>query len=259
MKRAIAAAAVVLLVALAACSANEGTGVTAGDSSRAPGDPHAPAPYSPPGPEYEGNLPGPDEHLHTEGEAILDWSPAPNFAKFVEWSHAAVVGRVTAVGASRWNFPGKTRPPEETFTMEFRDATIEVQEVIYDSPTLPAKAGQALTVRLYGNGSDSGERVEGAEPVRRYNAISGPVAVGDRVLWVLGLAQFPFTDGSTEPIPKLVGDYYGAWRIGADLLAMNVLPARTVPFAALVGRLKAERATPTNGATGARGRVNPLE
>lgn len=261
MKRTVAAVAAVLMLALAGCSANDGTGVTAAGaegSERAPGNPNGPAPESPPGPEYQGNLPDPRYPVQQEsGPLGLDWSPPPNFAKFVEWSHAAVIGRVTTIGPKRVNVRDGTEGG--VLAMEFRDATVQVDEVLYDSANLPTKAGQSLTVRLLGDGTNTGKDVHGAEPVEKSNAISGPVAVGDRVLWVLGMAQFPFMDGSTEATPKLVADYYGAWRIGADLLAQSVVPARSVPLAALAAKLKAERATPSDGRTGQRGRVNPLE
>lgn len=198
--------------------------------------------------------------LSTAQVLHLDWSPAPNFQAFVDWSDAAVTGRVTAIAPARWNTRDNREPTGST-GLRFRDATVFVDTVVYDSAKLPVKAGQELTVRLYGDDTDTGPEVGGAGPVKKYNKITGPVAVGDEVLWVLATIKFGMNDGTTDDVVKLVTDFFGAWRIdrGAGQ-AKNAEPARTVPVEALVGRLRAERQSPSDpGSNGKRGKVNPLE
>jgi hypothetical protein len=143
----------------------------------------------------------------------------------------------------------------------YQDVSLVVDEVVYDSPKVPARPGQTITVRLNGDGTDSGDEVGGAAPVRRVNALSGPVAVGDRVLWVLVRGDFTFTDNRAEQTVMLNTDFYGAWRIGTSLVAENLEIRRSVPLAALIAKLRAERATPTTlpQSDQFRGKVNPLE
>ena len=262
MKRAFASTVALLVLALAGCSTDEQgvTAVGAEGSNRAPGDPHGPAPDSPPGPEYSGNLPDPRYPVRAEPAGdIYEWGPAANFAQFVKLSNAAIIGRVSGISPARWNTPDGSTPAEGPDAMKFRDATVMVDEVVFDSSTLPVKAGETMTVRLLGDGTPTGSAIDGAEGIRYFNEISGPVAVGDRVLWVLGLAKFPLTDGTTVATPKLAADYFGSWIIGADVVARSLVPARTVPLAALVAKFRTERATPTDAGTGSRGKVNPLE
>ncbi|HVF76146.1 MAG TPA: hypothetical protein VM938_14000 [Acidimicrobiales bacterium] len=252
-------ATLVCALAVGGCSRSD-TGVSAvgaDPSERAPGDPHGPAPETTPGPEYDGNHPDP-QHVHDEpGVGVYDWAPPPNFAKFVQWSHAAVIGRVTAIAPPRWNTTDNQ--PDEHGVM-FRDAQLAVEEVIYNAPELPATVGTTVTVRLTGDGSETGPATHGAEPIRHLNAIAGPVAAGDKVLWVLGMDDFPFRGGTTEKTPRLVYDYFGAWRITSELLALNPQPLRTVPLAPLVAKLKAVRAAPpSTGNTGTQGKLNPIE
>jgi hypothetical protein len=253
MKRSLALAAVLLVaVLLAACSGKSDTGVKVNGPAAAP----------PPKLGTNGEPDDPSTLSTDSGGAVYEWAAAPNLASFVSNSHAAVVGRVVNIGPARWNT--KDGAPGDERALQFRDATLVVDEVVYDSATLKVAVGKELQVRLTGDGTDTGTAVAGAAPVRRVNALSGPVAVGDKVLWVLGMAQFPFNDGMTtvrtEAIPKLVTDFYGAWKVdSAADRALSILSARTVPFRALVLKLKVERATPSPTGVGSRGRVNPLE
>jgi hypothetical protein len=196
---------------------------------------------------------------------VWDWTPAPNFAFFVKNSHAAVKGQVVEMSAPRFNTKDGT-PTADERAMVFRDATLAVEDVLYDSSELHVTPGQKLVVRLMGDGTDTGARVDGAGPVKHTNAISGPVAKGDTVLWVLAVSQFPFmnddmmTLARTEAVPKLFTDLYGAWLV--DLVAdkaKSIVPNRTVPYRALAARLRAERQFPSDDKRGTRGRENPQE
>jgi hypothetical protein len=256
MKRFVLSALVAVLVAVASA----GCGGSGSDAEvRVNGPAAAPPKFGTNGePDDPSTLDKPED---SQPEA--EWAPAPNFASFVTASHAAIVGRVLSIAPARWNT--KNGKPADARALVFRDATVAVDEVIYDSATLSVKAGQQLTVRLLGDGTDTGAHVD-AGPIQRTNAISGPVATGDTVLWVLGMAQFPFLNDDMmstariEPIPKLVADFYGAWRIdvAADR-AISALPVRTVPYRALVTKLKAVRAVPGTTGVGTLGRDNPLE
>jgi hypothetical protein len=198
-----------------------------------------------------------------KGGRFIEWAPPPNLASLVTYSHAAVVGRVTAMGEARWNT--KTGAPDPDMGLQFRDATISVEKAVYDSEQLRVTVGGSLQVRLMGDGTNTGPGLEvPGGVVTHYNAISGPVAVGDRVLWVLGMAQFPINDRektvAVEPIPRLVADFFGAWTVdGASDTARSLLPIRTVPFSALLAKLKLERAAPSPTGSGTKGQLNPLE
>lgn len=259
--------ALALLVATAACGGREKAGVTAAGAEGPPsGNPNGPGIIPPP--ESEGYQKADPTYPLTpgEGKMVSDWVPAPNFPAFVKWSDAAVTGRVTAITPSRWNTPNAEADfapsePDKPMAWMYRDVSLVVDEVVYESPKLPARRGQTITVRLMGDGTENGEEVHGAGPVKHLNALSGPVAVGDRVLWVMTATDFKFTDNRGEPAVRLTTDYFGAWRIGTSLVAESLEARRTVPLAALVAKLRAERATPTTLPTSAqfRGQVNPLE
>lgn len=261
MRRFVLSTAVVMVIAMLAGACGGAGAKPSASVSISPAAASAPPKFGTNGePDDPSTLDRPeDSHSH------LDWAPAPNFASFVAHSHAAVVGRVTNIGPAQWN-TSDGKPTADERGWKFRDAILEVEQVVYDSQQLRVQTGQQLTIRLFGDGTDTGTAVEGAEPVKHANAISGPVAVGDRVLWVLEALRFAFlgpdmsTPARLEDVVKLMTHFYGAWLV--DLVAdqaKSVVPSRTVPFQALVGRLKAERANPGDTGRGTRGRDNPLE
>lgn len=259
MKRPIAAVVLVVAVGFAGGCA-EKTGVTAAgaEGDRAPVL-HGPSPVPAPDESYAPHtIPDMSKVSNESGPMVFDWAPPPNFSKLVSWSDAAVTGRVTAISEPRWNVPAGGQPDQ--LAIRFRDASFAVDEVIYDSQKVRVAPGTVLTVRLKGDGSEGGPDLHGAEPVKKLNQLAGPVSVGDRMLWVLATDDFPFRDGTSEPVVKLSADYFSSWKIGADLLALNPHPQRTVPLTPLVAKLKAERLTPTDIKNNSqRGIINPLE
>jgi hypothetical protein len=261
--------ALAALLATAGCGRGEKAGVTAAGAEGPPsGNPNGPAIIPSPESEgYEDNLPDPTFPVaDRSGPLVADWAPAPNFPTFVKWSDAAVTGRVAAITPARWSTPNGEADPsppgiDKPVAWMYQDVRLVVDEVVYDSPKVPTRPGQTIIVRLLGDGTETGIEVGGAEPVKHLNAISGPVAVGDRVLWVLNETEFRFTDNRPERVVRLRTDFFGAWRIGTSLVAESLEARRTVPLTALVAKLRAERATPTTLPPSAqfRGQVNPLE
>jgi hypothetical protein len=261
--------ALAVLLASAACGGSEKAGVTAAGAEGPPsGNPNGPAIISSPESEgYEDNLPDPTFPVaDRSGPLVADWAPAPNFPAFVKWSDAAVTGRVATITPARWSTPNGEADPsppglDKPMAWLYQDVSLVVDEVVYDSPKIPARPGQTITIRLLGDGTETGTEVGGAPPVKHLNAISGPVAVGDRVLWVLTETEFRFTDNRAERVVRLRTDFYGAWRIGTSLVAESLEQRRSAPLPLLVARLRAERATPTTlpPSDQYRGQVNPLE
>lgn len=109
--------------------------------------------------------------------------------------------------------------------------------MIFDSEDLQVARGENVEVLLLGDGTNTGPRVPAAA-IERFNAISGPVDVGDEVLWVLTNSPGFVDEGSTI---LLRASYLGNWRT-ENGRAVNALPARSLPRDEVVRLLREERA-----------------
>lgn len=135
------------------------------------------------------NTSAPEEHSEKDAGSddgtqtvAVEFVP-DSFNAFVHWSDLAVVGSVTKVSEPVRFDDGHGRfahaPSVERFG---RWATVSVDAVIFEDPKAEAEVGDAIEMFLFGDGSSTGpEYCCGF----RENDISGPVSVGDRVLWVL--------------------------------------------------------------------------
>lgn len=189
-----------------------------------PGEPHDTAtPNSDPG--------------STPAETIVEWVSL-GWSSFVHWSDAAVIGEVTAI-SDPTSVRGKN-DDEGVPAQRARYATVRVDRTIYASDNVSAGRGEELQVLLWGDGTDTGDRVAGAA-VERWNAISGPVRAGDRVLWVLTRGGTAL-EGESEPPILLQLSYLGNWRIQGEQ-AVNANPPRSLPTEELTRLLQKERAS----------------
>lgn len=169
-------------------------------------------------------------------------------------SAAGVVATVEAVSSPRWNsvdgrewsrneHPGSPGAPQR-----YRQATITVKEVLFESERLQPTVGAQLTVHLYGDGSDTGAAVDAVNPVARWNAISGPFAAGESKLLLLDVDLFA-TDSDEREVVRLRNHFQGQWTIERGR-ATSLDSRRTVDATALRARIEAERA---------KGRVQDME
>lgn len=168
-------------------------------------------------------------------ETIVEWV-SPGWSSFVHLSDAAIVGEVTAI-SDPFRLSDRREGAEGEDDEWGRDATVQVDRVIYDSEDLRVAREEEIEVLLLGDGTDTGPRVPAAA-IKRENAIAGPVDVGDEVLWVL-VRSPDFVD--EESTILLRASYLANWRIEGDR-AVNALPERSLPRDELVRLLREERA-----------------
>lgn len=168
-------------------------------------------------------------------ETIVEWI-SPGWSSFVHHSDAAVVGEVTAI-SDAFRLADRREEQDYDDADRGRHATLQVDRVIFDSEDLQVARGENVEVLLLGDGTNTGPRVPAAA-IERFNAISGPVDVGDEVLWVLTNSPGFVDEGSTI---LLRASYLGNWRI-ENGRAVNALPARSLPRDELVRLLREERA-----------------
>lgn len=156
--------------------------------------------------------------------------------RFATESDAAIVGDVLSVSEPRWNsMTGEPwrRDPEalgRTATpLQYRDSTVSVERVLYESDELPVQRGSNVTVRLYGSGDTTGTEVDGLGYSATFDQISGPLLVGSRVLLVLKREVFGMQGPSEEwpMVNRLMNHFQGNWRIEGQR-AVNADPKRTV-------------------------------
>lgn len=179
---------------------------------------------------------------------------------FVHSSVGAVIGTVESVSAPRWNqesgepwdgdvesHPGNPLAREA----QYREATISVEDVVFSDPGEALVAGGSVSVRLSGDGTATGARIDGLYE----NEVDGPVIVGSRVLWVLHRHEFNWKERVEHPLG--LASFKGNWRIEGDT-AVNLLPVRTVPLDALVAAIERE-ARASHRPDDLRGQGNPLE
>lgn len=201
----------------------------------------------------------------TSQDCIADSVAPPGINRFVNGSDAAVIGHVESISDPKWNSTdGRSfgmRDASHVYPMRYREATLTVKEVLWKTANVDTSAGESLTVRVRGDGSASGCKSDIAPGERvRTNEGAGMVAQGTDVLWVLKRAPFYLKDGDKmrqETFVTIAGSFLGNWKVESDT-AVNLSHARTVPFDALVNRLRAERARgfqPNDNS----GRYNPLE
>jgi hypothetical protein len=166
--------------------------------------------------------------------------------ELVSDSQAAVVVKVQEVGKPRWNSadgePWSALPdtPESyTIPMRYRDATVTVTSVIYDSKDLQLKEGDTTVIRLYGAGEPGGATVDLPYATTTWNQIGGHVSAGDTALVVLARRSYPMREGLQEQL-VVVGHYQGSWRV-VDGIAVSDDPQRSVSLADLSHVLDNER------------------
>lgn len=218
---------------------------------------------SPPTSADEQPVPSP-EHTSTTRD-VLDCAPpgcmAIGWSDFVHNSVGAVVGTVESVTAPRWN-QASGEPWDDLVeshpgnpyagAIQYRDATVRVEEVLFQDPGEDFAGGEVLTLRLLGDGTPTGpEYEEGFYQNQR----DGDAIVGSRVAWVLWRVEFHWKERVEYPLG--VASFLGNWRIDGDT-AVNRLPERTVPLGPLMAAIKRESNSPRRPGD-MRGAKNPLE
>lgn len=181
--------------------------------------------------------------------------------ELVHESHAAIIGRVTAITQPRWNsktgdpWAGDREPARARVTpWRYRDATIKVVQEIYASSEWPVAVDQEITIRLFGDGINTGSDLESATPGMRSNTVSGPIESDSDGLWVIARGAWIGEDGETEII-RLANHFQGNWMIDNGK-AISAEPRREIPVNALVEKRQRERAA---GRTGSKeGVYNPI-
>jgi hypothetical protein len=183
------------------------------------------------------------------GECISDLGAPPSINGIVNGSDAGVVAHVDGVSPPKWNSTDGQRfergDPSGVAPWTYRDATVTVKEVLWQTPKVETSPGETLQVRIQGAGTATGCMVEIGPGERvREDQLSGPVSAGTDVLWILRVRPFAFKDGNrmkSESSLMIAGYFDGNWKI-ENGSAVSLSKARSVPYDALVNRLRAERA-----------------
>jgi hypothetical protein len=215
---------------------------------------------SPPTSADQAHVPVQTPTTRVVGDCAYPGCLAIGWSDFIHTSVGAVVGTVESVTGPRWNqesgeqwdgdaenHPGNPY----ALQMQYRDAVLQVEDVLFRDPGETFAAGERITVRLLGDGTPTGVEVDGVH----INEIVGPVPVGSRVLWVLDRAEFHWKERVEYPLG--LASFLGNWRIEGDT-AVNRWPERTVPVEALRGAIKREANSPRRPGD-LRGSENPLE
>jgi len=165
--------------------------------------------------------------------------------ELVTASDAAIVGHVLGVSAPRWNSKDGQRWPQQAGTLaqpvQYREANIVVDEVLFASATLPLNVEQSVQVQLAGDGTATGAVYEGVVPVIRYNQISGPLTTGDKALLLLQKARLVMQGGEFTSVVVITNAFHGNWRLTSDGMATSADTRRSVPYGALRDRILIER------------------
>lgn len=165
----------------------------------------------------------------------------------VSFSHAGIVGEVTSVGASRWNstdgkeWEGNLDPMGRVISaIPFRNITVRVDRVLFDSDRLRVKPSDELVIRAH----------------LGYPG-SGTFEHGSTVLVLLARSGMPFEDGHADEAIEVFGAFDGSWRRQGDE-ARSTHPGRNAPFDALVSRILEERHVGRNPDRDPGTETNPL-
>lgn len=182
-------------------------------------------------------------------------------------SDAAITGEVTAISSPRWNSQdgNKWCPPAQGPTpIQFRDVTVKVSDVAFRSDKLAARPGDALVVRAFGDGTTTGKEIykfgpNANDPVLTKGQADGHFEVGKEVfLFVSVWDQFPSQAG-LERVNQVTGSWGGNFEVDRRSdMAKSVEPGRTVPYSALIARVKAERQQGRKPERDVASRKNPL-
>ena len=247
-RRRIALGTVVMALLIAGCGGGRPTTVESGSSPPTSLD------------EQREPAPGPVSTPRMVGDCAYPGCLVIGWSDFIHTSVGAVVGTVESVTEPRWNqesgeqwdgdaenHPGNPYALE----MQYREAVLQVEDVLFRDPGETFAAGERITVRLLGDGTPTGYEIAGVY----INEVVGPVAVGSRVLWVLDRGEFHWKERVEHPLG--LASFLGNWRIEGDT-AVNRWPQRTVPADRLMAAIKSEAAAPRRPGD-LRGTKNPLE
>lgn len=164
--------------------------------------------------------------------------------KLVTFTDAAFVAEVLEVGAPRWNskdgcpWPGRfdpASPGSEVEPQQFREVKVKATRVVFDSGELAVKPGDVVTLRFLGDGTAAAEP---AAPSPSAYDLYGPVRAGETI-HVLAYVWDMRMEDRVEYVPSPF-DWQGYWRV-QDGMAVNIVPARTVPLEPLIARILEER------------------
>lgn len=192
---------------------------------------------------------------------VIDFIPAPGVSAFVHASDAGVVASISSVTDPRWNSvdgePWVARPTSGPVPRPwmYRRATVRVEEVLWSSDNLPVGVGDDVVVTLLGSGEPTGAELPGWSI--RQDEMSGPVAKGERKLFVLVKTSFYIEGEGLVPAVWPVTHFLGHWTIRGGQ-AENVRPQRSAPLEPLIERLKQARQRPQD-LQDRRGEIDPLE
>lgn len=181
---------------------------------------------------------GPDEPGETGGSIFASYT----MNTLVNLASTGGLFSVKAIAPVRWNSKSgeawTSRSASGPSPLNYRDVSLMALRPLFVS-SMPLTTGDLVTVRLHGDGTDSGPSVS-TVPGLQQNRADGDVKVGDTVLMLLGQEDFPMEEGSTVSVTSPVNGYQGVWTIAGDQ-AGSVDPQRTVALAPLEQRIAVER------------------
>jgi hypothetical protein len=158
----------------------------------------------------------------------------------VSASHAGIVGTITRATGVRWNSDdgSEWNGTNEVSPYPLRVATVAVEQVLFDSPTLTVDPGQQIDVAFDVYQGESIGGIPAEVPPR--DAFGGCPRTGERILALLRDDPVVFgTDATPKALIGPTNGYLGIWRFQDDQ-AVSADPARTVDVDRLIARVDAE-------------------
>jgi hypothetical protein len=139
-----------------------------------------------------------------------------NFAELVGSSAAAVIATVDEVTEPRWNsVDGQAWEPDPNTTelqaapLMFRTAALRVESVLFQEAGETIKPGGTIQLYLYGSGESGDTDIRDGDVA--FDAVSGPISEGDRVLALLRWQKFGMqgTEASWPTVFSFTGHLQG--------------------------------------------------
>lgn len=177
-----------------------------------------------------------------DGSAHLLVARVP-VAELAADSDAAVVVHVESVADPRWNSSDgrvwtRTRYDSamDATPLTFRTATVTVRKVVFGPAGIAA--GDTLSLRLFGDGTDTGAEIDGADV--RFNQISGTFEPGSDHLVLLRRDVFPMeTEAAEWPVVwQLANHGFASWEVDPDGAAVQAVTGDVTHASALVRRIR---------------------
>lgn len=177
----------------------------------------------------------------------------PDLDRLIEDTDIAIVGRIRSVSTPIWNSAdGEAWTPLpnargiQATPLRYRKVDVEIEEMLFSNLQQGPAVGEVITVRFYGDGTNTGAEVDGATPnTVRWNRISGTAELGDRRLFLLRNDGFPM-QGPVSSWPttyQLVDHGRGNWQLEGGK-AIQSLGTIKRPLTSLSAMVRAQATRP---------------